>query len=110
MTSVHFDAEGGASLTHRDRQPVNAVMLDAARKVAGAIEALGDNGFTVIGIDFAAPSRPTVRVQNCGKCQRLIHNGEAAYFGYGASGGAGPYREGQFQLGGCRVVWTEYGH
>lgn len=94
----------------RPRQPVNALMLAATLKAAAAIEALSQNGFTVIGVELDTPSRPTIRIQTCSQCHRLIASNEAVYFSFGQRDHFGPYREGQFALGGCRIVWTEFGH
>lgn len=91
-------------------QPMNTLMLAATLKAAAAIEALSLSGFTVIGVVLDAPSRPTIRIQTCSLCQRLLLRGEAVYFSFGQRDHVGPYREGQFALGGCRIVWTEFGH
>ncbi|WP_036666347.1 hypothetical protein [Paludibacterium yongneupense] len=88
----------------------NAMIRDAAVKVAEAIDALSENGFTVVKVELDMPARPTIRIQTCAHCHRLISNGDAVYYSYGQQDHFGPYREGQFQLGGCRVVWLEMGH
>lgn len=92
------------------RPPVNALMLAATLKIAGAIESLTQRGLTVVGVELGSPARPTIRIQTCAKCSRLIENGEAAYYSFGQNTHMGPYREGQFNLGGCRIVWMEFGH
>jgi len=92
------------------RPPFNAQMLAATFKVAAAIEALSQNNFTVVAVELNTPARPTIRIQTCSQCHRLIAKGDAVYFSYGQQEHFGPYREGQFQLGGCRIVWTEFGH
>ncbi len=92
------------------RPPVNELMLNTTLKAARAIEALSENGFTVTAVELHNPAHPTIRVQMCHRCRRLVENGEAAYYSFGRLDPHGLYREGQFQLGGCRVVWTEHGH
>ncbi|WP_293766943.1 hypothetical protein [uncultured Aquitalea sp.] len=89
--------------------PMNAVILQALRKVNLAVGELSRRGFTVTTVEMDAPSRPTVRIQSSARCHELIASGQAAYFGFG-NGEMGRYREGQFTLDGCRVVWTENGH
>ncbi|WP_230370791.1 hypothetical protein [Paludibacterium denitrificans] len=95
--------------THSTRQ-VNAALLDATHKAARAIEALSENGFTVTDVELKSVSRPTIRIQTSGQCHTLIAKGEAVYFSFGKRERVGQYREGQFQLGGCRIVWTEIGN
>ena len=92
------------------RPPFNALMLAATHKVAAAIEALSQNGLTVVKVELETPVRPTIRIQSCSHCQRLIASGDAVYFSYGQQDHFGAFREGQFQLGGCRIVWTEFGN
>lgn len=101
---------GAVATIQPKRPPFNALMLAATFKVAAAIEGLSQNGFTVVAVELNTPARPTIRIQTCSQCRRLIANGEAVYFSYGRQEHFGPYREGQFNLGGCRIVWTEFGH
>lgn len=101
---------GITAAIHPKRPPFNALMLDAILKVARAIEALTESGFTVISVELNSPARPTIRIQTCGRCTRLIERNEAVYYSFGQRDHLGPYREGQFMLGGCRIVWTEFGH
>lgn len=86
--------------------PINALMLQAVKKVEVVIQELGRRGFAVVGIDLSSVARPTVRIQTSARCAQLIDSGQAAYYGFGQAG-LGHYREGQFCLDGCRVVWTE---
>jgi len=86
--------------------PINALMLQAVKKVEVVIQELGRRGFAVVGIDMSTPSRPTVQIQTSARCAQLIESGQAAYYGFGL-GQIGHFREGQFCLDGCRVVWTE---
>ncbi len=91
-------------------KPLNIAIYEAAQKIVKAVEALTENGFMVVRVEMAAPARPTIRIQSCSKCQTLIDKGEAVYFSFGQGTHFGPYREGQFHLGGCRIVWTEFGN
>ncbi len=86
--------------------PINSLMLQAVKKVETVIQELGRRGFAVAGIDMSSPGRPTVRIQTSARCAQLIESGQAAYYSFG-QGDIGRYREGQFNLDGCRVVWTE---
>lgn len=92
------------------RPPVNAIMRSALLRAAEVVEALTENGMTVVGAEFTTPARPTIRIQTCGKCQALIDNGQAAYYSFGRDSLMGPYQVGQFTLGECRVIWMEFGH
>lgn len=86
--------------------PINTLMLQAIKKVEQVIHELGRRGFAVASIDMSSPAYPTVRIQTSARCVQLIESGQAAYFSFG-QGHIGRYREGQFRLDGCRVVWTE---
>ncbi|MEN3809456.1 hypothetical protein [Chromobacterium piscinae] len=92
------------------RPPFNAQMMTGAMKVVHAIEALTQNNFTVVSVELNTPTRPTINIQTCGNCRRMIEKGEAVYFSFGRDTYFGPYRQGQFELGGCRIVWTEMGN
>ncbi len=89
--------------------PINALMQRSLLQVVEVIEALSENDFTVVAVELT-PSRPTIRIQSCGRCRRLIERGEAVYYSFGQRDHFGPYREGQFALGGCRIVWAEFGY
>lgn len=54
-------------------------------------------------------SRPVIRVERCGYCDALIHEGRAAYLEFGC-GMSGKYRQGQYLVGGCKVIWSESLH
>lgn len=51
-------------------------------------------------------TRPVIKVKNCSFCQSLIKQGKASYAYFGRSE-IGPYRQGQYLTGGCKVVWSE---
>lgn len=52
---------------------------------------------------------PVIRVKPCAYCDRLVHQGKAFYMEFGA-GAFGRYRQGQYRVGGCKVVWSESLH
>ncbi|MCG8993244.1 hypothetical protein LH427_09690 [Laribacter hongkongensis] len=87
----------------------NAVLLASTLKVAEAIKELGRMGLVARAANLNG-KRPTIEIQTNARCHRLIQSGEAVYYSFGREPHFGPYREGQFNLGGCRVVWTEFGH
>lgn len=92
------------------RPPFNAVLQAATLKVAAAIEKLSQRGMAVVSVELDTPSRPTIRIQTSAKCQQMIAAQQAVYYSFGQSSHFGPYREGQFMLDGCRIVWMEFGH
>lgn len=59
------------------RPPFNAQMMTGAMKVVHAIEALTQNNFTVVSVELNTPTRPTITIQTCGNCRRMIEKGEA---------------------------------
>lgn len=92
------------------RPPFNAVIQAATLKVAAVIETLSQRGLAVMSVALDTPARPTIRIQTCARCQQMIANHQAVYYSFGRTTHFGPYREGQFSLGGCRIVWMEFGH
>lgn len=54
------------------RPPFNAQMMAGALKVASAIEALTQNNFTVVSVELNTPTRPTINIQTCGNCRRMV--------------------------------------
>ncbi|WP_293766801.1 hypothetical protein [uncultured Aquitalea sp.] len=90
------------------RQAVNEVMLASALRLTSAIEQLVERGFTVIKVDFT-PARPTITVRNDAHCHAMVESGDAVYYSFGKRDYFGPYKVGQFQCGGCRVIWVEFG-
>jgi len=95
-------------IKHRD-MPINEVMQLTAMRFAVTIETLKERGFTVAGIEFSEHSIPTVQVQVCPECAKLIASGEAVYYCFSGNDGT-PYRKGQFRVGDIRVIWVERGH
>lgn len=87
----------------------NAELLAKTLKVAHAIRELGRQGFVARAAHLDG-KRPTIEIQTSPRCTGLLRSGQAAYFSFGREEHFGPYRQGQFHCGGCRVVWTEFGH
>ncbi len=88
---------------------INQIMQLAALRIASTIETLSERGFVVIGIEFSNGSKPTIQIQTCAECARMIEAGEATYYRTGGSGND-RYRTGQFKVSEIRVLWTEQGH
>jgi hypothetical protein len=89
--------------------PINKLLHDTALDVAFVVRWLALDGFNVIKIEFETGFKPTVHIQSCLACTKLIERGEATYYRMGGSG-VDRYRIGQFQIRGVRVLWTERGH
>ena len=88
----------------------NASMLLAALRIAQAVRQLTERGLSVVSASLQHTERPTIRIRTSPRCQRLIASGDAVYYSFGHDTYFGHYRQGQFQLAGCRIVWTEFGH
>lgn len=88
---------------------INQIMQLAALRIASTIETLTERGFVVIGIEFSNGSKPTIQIQTCADCARMVEAGEATYYRTGIEGNS-RYRTGQFKVGDVRVLWTEHGH
>ncbi|VWC57459.1 hypothetical protein BLA9940_02599 [Burkholderia aenigmatica] len=88
---------------------INQIMQLAALRIASTIETLTERGFVVIGIEFSNGSKPTIQIQTCSDCARMVEAGEATYYRTGIEGNS-RYRTGQFKVGDVRVLWTEHGH
>ncbi|MDN8050346.1 hypothetical protein QZN20_24025 [Burkholderia multivorans] len=88
---------------------INQIMQLAALRIASTIETLTERGFVVIGIEFSNGSKPTIQIQTCAECARMVEAGEATYYRTGIEGNS-RYRTGQFKVGEIRVLWTEHGH
>lgn len=79
--------------------------MDAAGFV---VKALSGSGVVVKTVTLIN-ARPVIRVEHCGYCDKMIHEGRAAYLEFGC-GHHGKYRQGQFYSSGCKVVWSEPVH
>ncbi|NWK80336.1 hypothetical protein [Aquitalea sp. LB_tupeE] len=88
----------------------NASMLLAALRIASAVRKLTERGLSVISANLQCTDRPTIHIRTSARCQQLIDSGDAVYYSFGHDTYFGKYRQGQFALEGCRIVWTEFGH
>ncbi|MCD0493922.1 hypothetical protein LQD23_16700 [Chromobacterium violaceum] len=92
--------------TQPQRPIRNAEVIAAAFLVAAAVERLTKRGMAVLSVEMEPP-RPTIRILKHESCVAMIKEEKAAYFGFDQDTYFGKYRQGQFQLNGCRVVWDE---
>lgn len=88
----------------------NANVLLAALRIAQAVRQLTERGLSVVSASLEHTERPTIHIRTCARCQQLIDSGDAVYYSFGHDSSFGYYRQGQFRLEGCRIVWTELGH
>lgn len=89
-------------------RPLNDLMLDRLTAAKRAVVALKREGYTVIDVRLAG-CRPLIEVQNHPHLAELIESQRACYYIY-RHGPCGPERVGQFELEGCRVIWTVKGN
>ncbi|EHJ7968541.1 hypothetical protein KB266_004274 [Escherichia coli] len=77
-------------------------------KVQSAIMALNAMNLTVQSVMIAG-SKPVIRIARNGHCYCLLEQGKASYthVGHDASG---RFRQGVFELHGCRITWSESLH
>jgi len=96
---------------HHAGQPrqQNDLLLDRLTAARRAVIALKREGFTVIGVEIDHGIRPTLTIAPCSKCAGLIASGQAAHYKW-ITGARGREVCGQWQIEGCRVLWTEKGH
>ncbi|GDO99228.1 hypothetical protein BvCmsNSNP012_01898 [Escherichia coli] len=73
--------------------------------VQDAVAALNATNTDILGITIKG-SRPVIRVSRSAWCMRLIEEGKAGYVHTGRDN-QGVFRQGVFELHGCRVVWPE---
>ena len=94
--------------TTPDFKNINDIMLDRLTHVKRAVVTLKRDGYSVIGMDMEH-ARPVLKIQNCARCQKLIDAGRAVFYRWQTVDGV---REkiAQFELEGCKVIWTERGH
>lgn len=78
----------------------------ACARAAETVVMLGNSHFHVLDVCIDLP-RPTIRVRECETVRRMIERGDAVYYARSHEPGWGVMRGGQFQLNGCRVIWTE---
>lgn len=83
-------------------------LLKAMGDASNVIASLSAHSVAVKTVTLVG-SRPVIRVERCGYCDALIHEGRAAYLEFGC-GVSGKYRQGQYLVGGCKVIWSESLH
>ncbi len=88
----------------------NQIVIERLEQALAAARELDRQGFALVpgGVNVNAV-RPTLEVQPDGRCVGKLEAQQAVYFHAGFNQG-GRFRQGQFQLGECRVIWTERGH
>ncbi|EKI6742572.1 hypothetical protein Q1C98_003744 [Salmonella enterica] len=77
-------------------------------KVQDAIMALNAMNTTVQSVMIAG-NKPVIRIARNGHCTRLLEQGKASYTHVGHDG-SGRFRQGVFELHGCRITWSESLH
>ena len=83
-------------------------MLDRLSQAKRAVIQLKRDGFTVIGMDMSL-SLPTLQIQTCAECRRLINDGRAVYYRWQTTNGVHE-QFGQMMVDGCKVIWIERGN
>ena len=76
--------------------------------VCSAIAALNAMHTTVQSVMIAG-SKPVIRITRNSHCVRLLEQGKASYTHMGHDG-LGRFRQGVFELHGCRITWSESLH
>ncbi|EJQ1720640.1 hypothetical protein ACE30Q_001104 [Salmonella enterica] len=76
--------------------------------VCSAIAALNAMNTTVQSVMIAG-SKPVIRIARNGYCARLLEQGKASYTHMGHDG-SGRFKQGVFELHGCRITWSESLH
>ncbi|EOZ4638880.1 hypothetical protein ACQRKX_001827 [Enterobacter cloacae] len=77
-------------------------------KASMVIKALSAERIEVHGVSLIG-GKPVIRVKPCAFCERMVHEGKAFYLEFGANA-YGRYRQGQYMVNGCKVVWSESLH
>ena len=77
-------------------------------KVKTAIMALNAMNTTVQSVMIAG-TKPVIRIVRNGHCARLLEEGKASYTHVGHDC-SGRFRQGVFELHGCRITWSESLH
>lgn len=76
--------------------------------VCSAIAALNTMNMTVQSVMIAG-SKPVIRISRNGHCARLLEQGKAGYT-HTDHNCSGRFRQGFFELHGCRITWSESLH
>lgn len=92
----------------KQKTSINDLMLDRLAHAKRAVAQLKRDGFTVIGMDMSA-AMPTLQIQSCGECRRLVDEGKAIYYRMQTTHNVRE-RFAQFTVEGCRVIWVERGN
>ncbi|MGQ3662044.1 hypothetical protein [Citrobacter braakii] len=82
--------------------------ITAMEKASLVIKALSAERIDVRGVTLVS-NTPVIRVTPCAFCERMVHQGKAFYLEFGANA-HGRYRQGQYMVNGCKVVWSESLH
>ena len=77
-------------------------------KVQTVIMALKAMNLTVQSVMIAG-SKPVIRIARNGHCYCLLEQGKASYTHVGHDS-SGRFRQGVFELHGCRITWSESLH
>lgn len=85
---------------------INQIVEDNLTLASVVLLQLSKDDITVLNIQLWAGSKPTIFICKHPICQKLVNKGMAAYYKFGTDE-TGPYQQGQFELLGCRVVWSE---
>lgn len=84
------------------------VFLKAMESASLVVKALIAERIEVRGVSLIG-GKPVIRVKPCAFCERMVHEGKAVYLEFGANA-HGRYRQGQYLVNGCKVVWSESLH
>lgn len=82
--------------------------VKAMERASLVIKTLSAERIDVRGVSLIG-GRPVIRVTPCAFCERMVHEGKASYLEFGANA-HGRYRQGQYLVNGCKVVWSESLH
>lgn len=82
--------------------------VKSMEKASMVIKALSAERIDVRGVSLIG-GKPVIRVMPCAFCERMVHEGKAFYLEFGANA-HGRYRQGQYMVNGCKVVWSESLH
>lgn len=82
--------------------------VKAMERASLVIKTLSAERIDVRGVSLIG-GRPVIRVTPCAFCDRMVREGKASYLEFGAND-HGRYRQGQYLVNGCKVVWSESLH
>ncbi|MDP1681046.1 MAG: hypothetical protein Q8L39_04650 [Burkholderiales bacterium] len=88
---------------------MRAIIIDRLTCAQRAVIALELDGYSVIDVRLTGCCRPTIEIQNDARLGQLVDDARACYYAR-KHGLHGVERVGQFELEGCRVIWTVKGH